>query len=133
MKQKCEKLVISEDGRRAIYVDSANKKEILAYIQQDSRHKKKFRFISDIILNGHTVKDVYCREDIDGKCKDVTAMRFFVGQENDRIYCKEVKTEAGTLVVIASVLHLKKKSNNLSSKEISAIRKVANTEYDIEK
>mgnify|MGYP001788038945 FL=1 len=31
-------------------------------------------------------------------------MKFFKGQENDRIYCKEVNTISGIFVVIAAFL-----------------------------
>jgi len=70
-------MISSQDGKRAIYIDADNQDEILAYIRQDNRHKKKFKFITDIILGGHRNTEVYDKEDINEKCKDVTAMKFF--------------------------------------------------------
>lgn len=132
MKRKCEHIISSKDGKRAIYIDSDNKEEILKYIRQDNRHKKKFRFISEIILGGHKNTEVYDKEDINEKCNDVTAMKFFKGQENDRIYCKEIKSEKGTYIIVTSVLHEKKKSDDLSSKEKAIINKIGNYDYEIQ-
>jgi hypothetical protein len=131
VERKCTKIATSLDGKRAIYVDSTNQKEILSYLRSDDRHKKKFKFISEIILGGHKNTELYDKEDINDKCKDVTAMKFFKGQENDRIYCKEIKTSEGIHVVVASILHLKKKSNSLTSKEKSIIQTVASYNYEI--
>jgi hypothetical protein len=77
VKRKCEHIISTKDGKKAIYIDSINKKEILDYFNQDERHLKKFRFITEIILGGHKNTDVYDKEDINEKCKDVTAMKFF--------------------------------------------------------
>ena len=122
----------SIDGKKAIYIDIENEEEILAYLRKDSRHIKKFKFITEIILEGHKNADVYDKEDINEKCKDVTAMKFFKGQENDRIYCKEIKSNSGTHIIITAVLHEKKKSNNLSSKEIAIINKIGGYEYEVQ-
>jgi len=105
--------------------------EIMAYIDQDERHKKKFRHITDIILSGLRNSSLYDKEDINERCKDVTAMKFFKGQENDRIYCKEVHSTSDTLVVVAAVLHCRKKSTRLSKKEISLIEKVGGYTYEV--
>lgn len=125
-------MISSMDGKRAIYIDIDNKKEILDYIRQDNRHKKKFKFISDIILGGHKNTEVYDKEAINKKCKDVTAMKFFKGQENDRIYCKEIKTYSGTHIIVTAVLHERKKTNDLSSKEIEIINKIGGYNYEIQ-
>jgi hypothetical protein len=125
-------MISSSDGKRAIYIDMENEEEILAYITQDNRHKKKFRFISDIILGGHRNPEVYDKEDINEKCKDVTAMKFFKGQENDRIYCKEITDENGTHIVVTAIIHERKKSKKLSSKETSLIEKLGGYNYEIQ-
>lgn len=126
-------MISSKDGKRSIYIDSVNKEEILKYILQDNRHRKKFRFISEIILGGHKNTEVYDKEDINKKCKDVTAMKFFKGQENDRIYCKEIKSNSGTHIVVTAILHEKKKSDDLSSKEIAIINKIGSYDYEIQR
>lgn len=132
MVRKCEHIASSKDGKRAIYIDSINKKAILEYLRRDSRHKKKFAFISEIILNGYKNTEIYDKEDINLKCKNVTAMKFFKGQENDRIYCKEIKSDSGTLIIVTAILHEKKKSSDLSSKELAIINKIGDYEYEIQ-
>lgn len=127
--RRCEKLAGSKDGRRAIFIDSENKKEILGHIRKSKRYLKKFRHITEMILGGIRNTEHYDKEDINDRCKDVTAIKLFKGQENDRIYCKEVKSDSGTFIVIAAVLHTKKKSQKNSSREISSIEKVAGYDY----
>ena len=124
-------MISSLDNKRAIYIDSDNKADIIAYINRDKRHKKKFDHIVDIILGGYRNCNLYDKEDINSKCKDVTAMKFFKGQENDRIYCKEIKTNKGILVVVTAILHERKKSNSLSQKEINLIEAVGGYNYEI--
>ena len=60
-------------------------------------------------------------------------MKFFKGQENDRIYCKEQTTEDGTYIIVTAEILLKKKSNKVTKKEIPLIEKVGQYEYEIEK
>jgi hypothetical protein len=129
--RKCEHIISAKDGKRAIYVDAINKLQILEYLNRDDRHRRKFQYIADIILGGHKNTGLYDKEDINEKCKDVTAMKFFKGQENDRVYCKEVHSSKGTFIVIASILHERKKNARLSSKEIAIIEKVGGYEYEI--
>ena len=132
MKRKCKHIISSPDGSKAIYVDEQNEDEILNYLRQDNRHKKKFKVIADHILQGLRNTDLYDKEDINKRCKDVTAMKFFKGQENDRIYCKEISTEQKKFIVVASILYEKKKTTKLSQKEKSIINKVGGYEYEIQ-
>lgn len=129
MHRKCEKIIIG--SKKSIYIDSLNKKEILNYLNKDKRHKTKFRFISEILISGLYNSKVYRREDINNNCKDVYAMRFFVNQENDRIYCKELNSKDGIRIVIMAILHESKKAQKLSSKEISKIEKIGGYIYEV--
>lgn len=132
MKKKATIIKISSNGKRCIAVDSENASEILAYLKQDRRHLNKFEDICNIILNGLHNPFLYDKEEIDHASKGVRAMKFFKGQENDRIYCKEITQNDKTFVVIASELHERKKSEKLSHKEKNLIHKVANYDYEIE-
>ena len=123
-------MVKSTDGKRAIYVDSQNKEEILAYIQQSERHRKKWMHIVQLLLEGHKNSELYDKEDINDKCKDVTAMKFFKGQENDRIYCKEI-SDQGIFIIVQVELYLKKKGNKVSKKETPIIKKIATYEFEV--
>ncbi len=112
-------------------MDSVNKREIIDYLYQDERHGKKFKYITEIILGGYRNTALYDKEDINEKSRGVTAMKFFKGQENDRIYCKEIRTQTGTFIVVAAILHRRKKSIGLSAKEIALIEKVGGYQYEI--
>jgi len=126
------KISESECGTIAIYVDQINSKEILAFLKKDKRHQKKFNFIQEIIFGRLRMPDVYDKEEINQRCKGVTAMKFFKGQENARIYCKEVTTEDKLFVVITSELLERKKSTKLTKKDRQLIEKVASYEFTLE-
>lgn len=132
MSRKAFKISESKDGKKAIYVDAINAETILNFINQDLRHKKKFKFIENVILESLRMTGVYDKEEINSRCKGITAMKFFKGQENARIYCKEISTGDKIFVVIAAELLERKKSQKLSKKEIQIIEKVASYEYILE-
>lgn len=131
LKRKCKHIISSKDGKRSIYLDEENSVEILAYLNRDNRHKKKFQFIVDIILGGHKNREIYDKEEINEKCKNVTAMKFFKGQDNDRIYCKEVHSSKGTFIVVAAILFENKKSQKVNQIQKNIIEKVGGFSYEI--
>lgn len=117
-----------EDTKTKIYVDAENADDIRQYFESDERHKKKMRFIFETLLRGFKNSDIYTREDFETGTENVTAMKFFKGQENDRIYCQE--NEIGDKrIIILSELHKRKKSEKLSNKEKAIIRRVSKYEY----
>ena len=69
---------------------------------------------------------MYDKEEIDDQCKGVTAMKFFKGGRNARIYCKEIITDEGLYVVICCEYLPKKKQQELRQAERNIIRRVAN-------
>jgi hypothetical protein len=117
----------------SLYLDEINAKSILNYIEQSPKHRKKFEYIKGVILQNLRVPDVFDKEDINEKCKDVYAMKFFKGGDNGRLYCKRT-TQKGKncLVFVMAEVHPKKKSQKNSQKEISLIEKVASYEYEFE-
>lgn len=119
----------SPDGKRCIAVDDEVFDEVIAYIGQDDRHKNKFIDIANVILAGLKNRDLYDKENIDASCKDVTAMKFFKGQENDRIYCKEIRRGDKTMIVIMGALHERKKTTANSNREKAIIRTVGSYTY----
>ncbi len=122
----------SSDGRRAICLDVENADILLEYIDRDARHKKKFRYITELLVGGMRNNELYSKEDISNRSKHVTAMKFFKGQENDRIYCQEKRVKGKTYYIICSELLERKKSQKVDKKIQSLINKVANYEYEIE-
>ena len=132
MARFCQIIRRSADGRKAICIDKENRQEILDFINQSDRYRAKFHHIVELLLGGHRNSELYDKEDINTKAKKVTAMKFFKGQENDRIYCKEMRTPDGVFYIIAAAVYPKKKSNKNSKKEIPIIQKIAQYEYQIE-
>jgi len=123
----------NDRGNRILCIDVDNRAEIMRYLTQDAKHIKKFRYISEIILSGLKNTDLYDKEEIDDKSKGVTAMKFFKGQENDRIYCKEIIEDGKVFIVIMAILLEKKKNRKVKQRERNAIHKVGSYEYEIEK
>ena len=132
MKRKAVIIKESNDGKRCIAVDRINAKAILAYLKRDKRHTKKFLDICNLIFAGLHNPFLYDKEEFDDKSHGVRAMKFFKGQENDRIYCKEMTIKNKTFVVITSELLEKKKTQKLSHLEKTIIHKVATYDYEIE-
>ncbi len=132
MRRKAIIIRKSKDGRRVIAVDQENAGTILAYLKQDKRHISKFNDICNLIFHGLSNRALYDKEEPDKKSKGVRAMKFFKGQENDRIYCKEMSLDNKTFVIITAELLLKKKTKKLSHREKSLIHKVASYDYEIE-
>ena len=124
-------MIGSKSGNRAIYIDEENREEILAYIRQDERHKKKFKFIAELILEGHRNTELYDKEEINSKCKGVTAMKFFKGQDNDRIYCREIISPKGVFIVVAAHLLEKKKTQQINKKIKTLLENIGGFEYEI--
>ena len=128
----CSIIRRSADGKKAICIDKENERSILDFINQSPRYLKKWRFITSLVLEGHRNTELYDKEDINGKAKDVTAMKFFKGQENARLYCKEKSTKDGLFIVVAVEVHERKKSTAVSKKEVTIIEKIAKYDYQIE-
>ena len=124
----------SADGRRCVALDAAYAGQLLAYITQDERHQAKFDDIVNILLNNLRNTNLYDKEDINTKSKDVAAMKLFKGQANDRIYCKQGSLSAGdgrkVYVVVAARLHTGKKSQHNTQAEKNLINAVASYVYD---
>lgn len=129
--KRAKEILRSKDGKRIICVDIHNWEEIFDYVNQDKKHIKKFKYICGVILDGHRNTDIYDKENINADCKDVTAMKFFKGSDNDRLYCKEVTLNDKTFVIIACELFKKKKSQKNNKKNIPIINKVGKSHYGI--
>ncbi|HDR52198.1 MAG TPA: hypothetical protein ENN90_11365 [Mariniphaga anaerophila] len=129
MKRQAKIIRSSDDDKRQIAIDSNNAIEIREFLNKNNLNKK-FDLMCRTILAGIRNTELYDKENINNKCKDVTAMKF-KGNLNPRIYCKEVKLRDKTLVIIASELHSSKKNKKNKSKEINLINKVGSYEYEI--
>jgi hypothetical protein len=120
----------SSDGKRPIAIDEHNAEELLKFFNQDKRYQKKFTHICELILRNHVNRELFDKEEPDDKSKGVRAMKFFKGQENARVYCKEISTlEKSTIIVAVEVLK-RKKQTKLTFREINIIHRVASYEYE---
>lgn len=119
----------SPDGKRCLAVDDELAEEILAFITANPRIKKKFRYITQLILQGHRTPELYDKEDIEKGCEGVMAMKLLKGAENARIYCREVYVRGKYFVVIACEVIEHKSSQKNSHREKEVIRRVATYEY----
>ena len=128
MRRNCFEVDRSSSGHKILYVDEQNAEEILEYLEQDNRHNKKYRYIKNIIFDDHRIPELYDKEDISEKAKDVTAMKFFKGQENDRIYCKEYHGDV--LRIVMARLEERKKVEGIDTKFKNIIESVGGYEYD---
>jgi len=129
VKRKIIPIKSSIDGKRRIAIDESNSEEILAFLNEKNLNKK-FVLICETILQGLKNTDLYDKEDINTKCKQVTAMKF-KSKQNARLYCKEMKSDDKVLIVIVSELLEKKKNQKNQQKEINLIEKVAIYEYEL--
>jgi hypothetical protein len=110
-------------------VDDALAMEILEFLEGNARIRKKFKYISQLILQGHRTPELYDKEDIEKGCDGVMAMKLLKGAENARIYCREVYVKGKYFVVIACEVIAHKSTQKNSHREKEVIRRVATYEY----
>lgn len=124
----------SKNGKKAFYIDEDNAEQIIEWIEKDPGHAKKFDLILEQLLeHPHISRDLYDKEDIEKGCEHVTAMKPFKGTRNPRIYCQQyTHKDLEVFVIVASELLEKKKSDGLSNKERTIIRRVASYQYTLE-
>lgn len=132
MKRKAELVQISNDGKKAFYLDEENSEEIIAFLQSEPANWKKFGTALQLILNHQAPRDLYDKENFEKGCEKVTAIKLFKGKKNPRIYCQQF-TDGDTerFVIIGIELLEKKKSQKLTATEKSIIRRVSKYEYDL--
>jgi hypothetical protein len=132
VKRKAELIKISQDGKKAFYLDAENSGEIMAFLKSDPANLKKFQTTMELILNHRAPRDLYDKENFEKGCEQVTAIKLFKGKKNPRIYCQQF-TDGDTerFVIIGIELLEKKKSQKLTATEKSIIRRVSKYEYDL--
>lgn len=132
VKRRAELIQISDDGKKAFYLDEDNSGEIMAFLRSDQANLKKFRTALEMILNHQASRDLYDKENFEKGCEKITAIKLFKGKKNPRIYCQQF-TDGDTerFVIIGVELLEKKKSQKLTATEKSIIRRVSKYEYDL--
>ena len=131
-KRKAEQIRISNDGKKAFYLDLENSKEIMEFLKSDPANLKKFNTSLDLILNHRPTRDLYEKEDFEKGCEQVTAIKLFKGKKNPRIYCQQfTDRDTERFVIVGVELLEKKKSQKLTATEKNIIRRVSKYEYDL--
>ncbi len=69
MKREAKIIRTNEDGSVVVCIDVQNFKPILEFLTKDARHKKKFNFIVNLVLQRIRNTEVYDKEDINKKVK----------------------------------------------------------------
>ncbi|MCU7526221.1 MAG: hypothetical protein HF308_17230 [Ignavibacteria bacterium] len=108
-----------------VYLDKENAKEILGYLEE---REKKFKMIMFQILSFRYDDDLYGKEEVSDKAKNVTAMKFKMGKkENVRIYCKEFSI-AGKKIVMITKIEKKTQKVNKALKQL--LETIGGYEYE---
>jgi hypothetical protein len=132
VRRKAHLIRISDDGKKAFYLDEENSVEIMSFLRSESANLKKFNTSLELILNHRAPRDLYDKENFEKGCEHVTAIKLFKGKKNPRIYCQQYTDgETERFVIIGIELLEKKKSQKLTSVEKSIIRRVSKFEYDL--
>lgn len=123
----------SADGTKLFYIDDLNAKSILGFLASDKANAKKFKYVLELLLeHNHPPRDLYDKENIEAGCEHITAIKLFKGKKNPRIYCQQYTLQnKKVFVIIASELLVKKKSEGLTNKEKTIIRRVASYNYQL--
>lgn len=111
-------------------IDAKSAKEICAFL---ALNKKRFIKILITILLNHYNDDLYRKEKISEKTKDITAMKF-TGKSNPRIYCKEFHLGIGGKKIIMIHLLAHKNFQKANDKRLKPkLESIADYEYDFKK
>lgn len=99
-----------------LYVDLRNKDEIVDFLREK---RKKARRIFYEIFSLRYNYDLYAKEEVSVKAKNITAMKF-KGRDNERIYCKEyfIKENNREKKVVMITLYVKKSQKGKKVKNL---------------
>ncbi len=131
MKRKCRLFDLKSffcelptlEGNIELYVDDLNGDDILSVLESN---EKKFRRILVQINSGIYNNDIYGREEVSKKAKNVTAIKF-KGKSNERIYCKEFFQENKKVVMIIAI---KKKSQKVNKELKKLLETIGGYDYE---
>lgn len=124
MGKKCVHLRSSPDSTVEIYCVQRIAQSVYDVWYEKGRIKRTRRIV-EYMFKGEYDENLYANYPKYG----VTAMKWKGGNENYRIYCQEIK-KGGITKIVLGVVH-KKKDNELQSRDIAEMNKVANQEYEL--
>lgn len=126
-------VIIESNGKRALAIDVESMDSIYQFLESNEKLIKKFKHFKKVFLGTNVLysDNIYSKEEINKKCKGVTAIKFKGVTKNPRLYCKELITEDAILVIIVADFVEEKKQNNITSKELTVIERVGSYSYSL--
>lgn len=124
MNRNCKKYDISSfiniypqfaKANTTFYIDEEEYSKIIDFLSEkkvisgEYKNLKKFYRILYEILNNRYNDDLYSKEEMSAKTKNITAMKF-KGRKNIRLYCKEYSISGKKVVIVC--LYKKKVQEN---------------------
>lgn len=111
------------EGNFELYIDESNESDILDLLE---KYEKKFKRALIQINSGIYNNDIYGKEEVSNKAKNVTAIKFKT-KDNERIYCKEFFLENKKIVMI---VFRKKKTQKVNKEFKNLLETIGGYEYD---
>jgi hypothetical protein len=144
MKRKCRKFRLDQFFKQfpelserniELWIDDKNKDEIFQILFEKNKNGKyirenRFKSILLQIFNYRYSKELYDKEEVSSKAKNITAMKF-KNQfgANWRIYCKEFHDGEKRIIMIVA---RNKKTQNVNSTLKVLLETIGEYEYDFE-
>jgi len=121
---------IVEGSNVLVYVDESEKDAIMAFVTQNAKTLSRFRRILGTVVQGVYRDELYRKENVSEKARDVTAMKFKGNRVNPRIYCKEFYRDGKKVVMIHLLEH--KAQQKASDKRIkNRLESIGGYDYEI--
>ncbi len=121
------KAVILVEGKKfniCCDVDFLN--EFMSYFMSDEKHFREIKYIFDCIRENLSIPK-YTHENY----KDISAMKPFLNNENDRIICKKIKRPNSKQCIVMAEFFLGKKTNEIDKKLDTRYKIVEKYTYEI--
>lgn len=114
----------------SLYVDEENKTEILGIL---SENKDRFRRAVYELLQGRYNNELYGKEEVSNKTKNITAFKFKRRRGlNYRIYCKEYIDEfSPNIKKVVMIIAHNKKTQKIDKRLKRILETIAKYEYEI--
>ena len=112
-----------------LFVDCENKEEIFALMQN---YMHRFRSSLYVMILGNYNNDLYGKENVSDKSRNMTAIKFKHGKnENPRIYCKEFfDSKIPNYKKVVMISSYNKKTDKIDKKLKNFIETINNYEYE---
>lgn len=125
--RKAEKIAESSNGKVIIYVDSKELDSIKTFLKTESNFETFILFRQQVFENRRN-KEIYKKEKISTKCKNLYAIKFDSGRsQNDRIYYLEYHD--GRRRIVLPKLFIGKKSQKINKQLKASLKPICNREY----